>query len=103
MTRKRTRESLGRTLHEPCFYCDGTGQLLAKRTICNEILRQIRREKDRISGYAIVVNAHPAVAEMLTRDEGDALKFAESRYHRTISVKAKPDYHLEQFDLQGKN
>jgi ribonuclease G len=27
MTRKRTRESLGRLLHEPCFYCDGTGQL----------------------------------------------------------------------------
>ncbi len=25
MTRKRTRESLGRLLHEPCFYCDGTG------------------------------------------------------------------------------
>lgn len=26
MTRKRTRESLIRMLHEPCFYCDGTGQ-----------------------------------------------------------------------------
>jgi ribonuclease G len=103
MTRKRTRESLGRTLHEPCFYCDGTGQLLAKRTICNDILRQIRREKDRIPGYAIVVNAHPAVAEMLTRDEAEAVKFAETRYRRTISVKAKPDYHLEQFDLQGKS
>src|SRR5690606_20273265 len=23
MTRKRTRESLGRIMHEPCFYCDG--------------------------------------------------------------------------------
>ena len=25
MTRKRTRESLGRTLYEPCFFCDGHG------------------------------------------------------------------------------
>src|SRR5690606_19085732 len=33
MTRKRTRESLGRTLYEPCFYCDGTGQLQSKTTI----------------------------------------------------------------------
>ena len=33
MTRKRTRESLGRLLHEPCFYCDGTGQLQSKQTI----------------------------------------------------------------------
>ena len=33
MTRKRTRESLGRYLHEPCFYCDGTGQLQSKETV----------------------------------------------------------------------
>jgi ribonuclease G len=103
MTRKRTRESLGRTLHEPCFYCDGTGQLLSKTTICHEILRQIGREKDRISGYGIVVNAHPAIAEMLGREEADAVKAAESKYRRTISVKAKPDYHLEQYDLQSKS
>jgi ribonuclease G len=32
MTRKRTRESLGRIIHEPCFYCDGTGQLQSKQT-----------------------------------------------------------------------
>ena len=31
MTRKRTRESLGRMLHEPCFYCDGTGQLIRRK------------------------------------------------------------------------
>ena len=44
MTRKRTRESLGRLLHEPCFYCDGTGHLQSKETIAYEILREIRRE-----------------------------------------------------------
>ncbi len=50
MTRKRTRESLGRTLHEPCFYCDGTGQLQSKQTIAYEILRQIRRERGHAAG-----------------------------------------------------
>src|SRR5436190_256566 len=40
MTRKRTRESLGRLLHEPCFYCDGTGQLQSKETIAFEVLRE---------------------------------------------------------------
>src|SRR6185295_17955281 len=56
MTRKRTRESLGRTLNEHCFYCDGTGQLHSKTTICHEILRQIRRERDHLHGYKIVIN-----------------------------------------------
>ena len=39
MTRKRTRESLGRTVYEPCFYCDGTGHLKSKSTICQEVFR----------------------------------------------------------------
>ena len=36
MTRKRTRESLNRTMHETCFYCDGTGQIQSRTTIAYE-------------------------------------------------------------------
>ena len=39
MTRKRVRESLARSLLEPCFYCEGRGHLKAKQTICYDILR----------------------------------------------------------------
>jgi ribonuclease G len=42
MTRKRTRESLGRIMNEPCFYCDGTGNLQSRQTIAYEILRRTR-------------------------------------------------------------
>jgi ribonuclease G len=101
MTRKRTRESLGRTLNEPCFYCDGTGQLQSKATICHEILRQIRREKDHLPGYKIVVNAHPAICDMLQREEKAAVEVASKRFTRQIVVQPKRDYHLEQFDLAG--
>ena len=101
MTRKRTRESLGRTLNEPCFYCDGTGQLQSKATICHEILRQIRREKDNLPGYKIVVNAHPAICDMLQREEKAAVEVASKRFTRQIVVQPKRDYHLEQFDLAG--
>ncbi len=102
MTRKRTRESLGRTLYEPCFYCDGTGQLMSKTTICHEILRQIRREKDSLPGFKVVVNAHPAICDMLQREEKSALMRASARYARQIVVQARKDYHLEQFDLSGQ-
>lgn len=101
MTRKRTRDSLGRQLNEPCFYCDGTGQLQSKETICHEIIRQIRREKDSIQGYKIVVNAHPAVADFLNHEERDALAEIQRRFARTVVVQGRKDYHLEQFDLQG--
>jgi ribonuclease G len=102
MTRKRTRESLGRELHEPCFYCDGTGHVQSKLTIAYEILRQIRRERDQLKGYTVVVNAHPAVADTLKHEAREVLEEAQRRYVRRIVVHAKPEYHIEQFDLLGQ-
>jgi len=101
MTRKRTRESLGRTLYESCFYCDGTGHLQSKTTVCHEILRQIRRERDSLPGYKIIINAHPAVCDMLEREERGLLEEASVRFERSIVVQPRKEYHLEQFDLKG--
>jgi ribonuclease G len=102
MTRKRTSESLGRLLHEPCFYCDGTGQLQSKETIAYEILREIRRRRHDLPGYTVVVHAHPAVADLLQGSEKDAVADAENRFMRKIQVIPRTEYHIEQFDLSGK-
>lgn len=102
MTRKRTRESLGRLMHEPCFYCDGTGQLQSKETVAFEILREIRRKRSTLPGYSVVVNAHPAVADVLNGTEKGAVTDAENKYMRKILVTPRKEYHLEQFDLVGK-
>ena len=102
MTRKRTRESLGRTVLEPCFYCDGTGQLQSKQTIAYEILRQIRRERMNLPGYIIIVNAHPAVIDLLKSDERVAVTEAERLFQRRLELVPRKEYHLEQFDLQGR-
>jgi ribonuclease G len=102
MTRKRTRESLGRMVLEPCFYCDGTGQLQSKQTIAYEILRQIRRERMNLAGYVVVVNAHPAVIDLLKSDERVAVVEAERLFQRRIELVPRKEYHLEQFDLQGR-
>jgi ribonuclease G len=102
MTRKRTRESLGRQLYEPCFYCDGTGHTSSRLTIAYEVLRQISRERDQLKGYTIVVHAHPAVADALKHEAKEAFEEAQRRYQRRIVVTSKPEYHIEQFDLSGQ-
>ncbi|WP_269324304.1 Rne/Rng family ribonuclease [Chondromyces apiculatus] len=102
MTRKRTRESLGQMILEPCFYCDGTGQLQSKQTVAYEILRQIRRERHHLPGYSVVVNAHPAVIDLLKSEERVAVHEAERRFQRRIDLVPRKEYHLEQFDLQGR-
>jgi ribonuclease G len=102
MTRKRTRESLGRVMHEPCFYCDGTGQIQSRATIAYEIHRQIRRERNTLPGYSVVVNAHPAVVDLMQTEEKQAVEDAERRFTRRILLNPRTEYHIEQFDLQGK-
>ena len=102
MTRKRTRESLGRTIHEPCFYCDGTGQLQSE---ADDRLRDPAPDPARaadLPGYKVVVNAHPAVIDLLKSDEREAVIEAERRFMRRIELIPRKEYHLEQFDLQGK-
>ncbi len=102
MTRKRTRESLSRVMHEPCFYCDGTGQIQSRTTIAYEILRQIRRERHTLPGYVVLVNAHPAIVDLMNGEEKEAVTEAERRYLRRIELVPRREYHIEQFDLQGK-
>jgi ribonuclease G len=40
MTRKRVRENLGRSLCEPCSYCEGRGFIKSTTTVCYEIFRE---------------------------------------------------------------
>ena len=94
-------QSLGRTLYEPCFFCDGTGLLQSKETVCHEIFRQMRRERDSLPGYKILISAHPAVCDMLEREEKASVAEAARRFQRRIELKPRNDYHLEQFDLTG--
>jgi ribonuclease G len=102
MTRKRTRESIGRLLHEPCPYCDGTGQVRSKATTAYEILRAIRREQSSLPGYTVVVQAHPEIVALLKGEERGALQEAERRLTRRIDLQPRKEYHIEQFELTGR-
>ncbi len=49
-----------------------------------------------------IVNAHPAIVDLLKNEERGAVQEAERRYTRRIELVARKEYHLEQFDLTGK-
>jgi ribonuclease G len=102
MTRKRTRESLGRLLHEPCPYCDGTGQIQSKSTVVYEILRSLRRDRASLPGYTITIQAHPEVISLMKTDEKASVTDAEKRFQRRIELIPRKEFHLEQFELSGR-
>src|SRR5512135_929871 len=69
MTRKRTRESLGRTLCEPCPYCEARGFIKGAMTVCYEIFREIRRIAPSSKEKKIMVSVNPEVADLLYDEE----------------------------------
>ena len=76
MTRKRTRESLTRTLCEQCPYCEGKGFLKSLTTVCYEILRCISRDLANESPACVKVTAHPDVVKLLLEGESDQLEYS---------------------------
>jgi len=99
MTRKRTKENIGRVLCEPCFYCDGEGYLKSKQTVCYEILRELERERVELFGRKLMVMVHPEVAARFCDEERGALEEVEERLHARILVKGEPGFHLEQYEI----
>ena len=99
MTRKRVRESIGRTLCEPCAYCEGKGYVKGKLTIIYEILRELRREMVDLPSGNVTLLAHPDVAGLLLDEERCGLDELEQRFGRTVSINSRPGFHIEQFEI----
>jgi len=98
MTRKRVRESLGRTLCEPCPYCEGKGFVKSPQTTCYEIFRKIRKIA-RHGGGKIIITAHPSVAELLSDEERPGLEEIEHMYNVKITIKENSNLHQENYDV----
>ena len=103
MTRKRTRESLGRMLTEPCPYCEGKGYIKSKTTVCYEILRQLRRDGNSFREDGILVTCNPEIADLLMNVEAQYIEQLEKRLQKKILIQPKKRFHLEKFEITGRD
>ena len=99
MTRKRTRESLGHILCEPCSVCGGRGSIKTVETVCNEIFREIMRSARQFDAKALVVLASPEVVARLLDEESSVIAELEELVHRPIRLQAESLYPQESFDV----
>jgi ribonuclease G len=99
MTRKRIRESLGRTLCEPCPYCDGRGYIKSSRTVCYEVLRELRRAFTSAEEKKALVTVNSMVADMLYDEERQGVEELEKEFQKKIVIKADPNLHQEQYEV----
>jgi len=99
MTRKRTTESLGQSLCQPCPVCEGRGFLKTPETICYEILREILRINRAYEAKGYLVMASQAVIDRLLDEESDNVADLESFIDKSIKFQVELMYSQEQYDV----
>jgi Rne/Rng family ribonuclease len=100
ITRKRSKQSLERTLCQPCIFCGGTGATKSSRTISYSIHAEVRKMLPHFGeGAELLIRCHPEVAKALRESERQVVKDIEEMTGKIVTVKTDPLMHIEQFDV----
>ncbi len=99
MTRKRTRESLERTLCESCPVCSGSGSIKTPETIAFEIFREITRMARSFDADKYRVIAAETVVSYILDEVSSSVAELESFLNKSIRFQAEASYFSEQYDV----
>jgi ribonuclease G len=99
MTRKRTRESLGQVMCEPCPVCQGRGKLKSVETVCYEMFREILREARSYENESFLVLGAQSVIDRLLDEESANVADLEEFIGRPIKFQVETLYSQEQYDI----
>lgn len=99
MTRKRIKKPLTRVLCESCFYCNGEGYLISRKTICYNIYREILRDSRDIMGGKVMLRVNSEIAEILHGEENHIIVSLERIIGKQIVIYSSSQLHMEEFDV----
>ncbi len=99
MTRKRTRDTLIRTMCEPCAYCEGSGRVKSVETVSYEIIRDVAKTLKRTPADKVTVYAHPEVSARLSSEDFGVIEMMEESFQKTLTIRADNSYHIEQYEI----
>jgi Rne/Rng family ribonuclease len=100
ITRKRVKQSLERTLCQPCPYCSGSGMVKSVSTTCYNIFHEIERMKGMLDGQEeIMIRVHPDVARALRETESAVVNEIRNIVRKDVEIKADPTLHVEHFNI----
>lgn len=99
MTRKRTRESLGHILCEPCPCCNGKGYAKSAESVCYEIFREIMREAKQYETTQFLVLASQDIIDRLNDQDSTNVAELEQFIGKPILFQCESEYNREQFNV----
>jgi ribonuclease G len=99
ITRKRVKQSLERTLCEPCPYCEGAAYVKSVATVISEILTEAQKIAKAVEGPEVLLRVHPDVAKVMKSTSNHYLEELEETLKRPVLVTGDNSLHREKFDL----
>ncbi|MCE2513493.1 MAG: Rne/Rng family ribonuclease [Acidobacteria bacterium] len=100
-TRKRVKQSLERTLTDPCPYCSGSAVIKSSATICYDILSELRKVSGELNGQAVLIRVNPDIARALAAEEQAVRREIERTLGRRVTIRPDVQLHHEQFDVMA--
>jgi ribonuclease G len=100
ITRKRVKQSLERTLCQPCPYCTGSGMVKSVATTCYSIYHEIEKMRQYVDEHSeLMIRVHPDVARALRESESIVLDEIRHLLNRDVIVKSDTSLHIEHFNV----
>jgi ribonuclease G len=101
ITRKRVKQSLERTLTEPCPYCLGSSVIKSSSTICYEILAEVKKIGADLNGQNLLLRVNPDIARAFADEERAVFKDLKQSIGKDVTLRPDPQLHHEQFDVMA--
>jgi len=92
MTRKRTRDSLGRMLLNECPCCHGTGRAKSPTTVCYQLFREVVAEARTYPCESLTLIAHPDIIDLLVGQESDNVMQLEQFLGKAIALESNEEF-----------
>ena len=89
MTRKRTRESLERSLTENCPHCSGNGRILKPQSIVLELMRDLERFARRTNNREVIIHTREDVIDRLRNEEKQLFEEVAAKHGLNVGLRAK--------------
>ncbi len=99
LTRKRTRDSLGRMLQMGCEHCASTGLTKSMQTVCYQLFREVVAEARAYPSEKLMVIAHPKLIDLLLGEESDMVVQLEGFLGKEISFKHDETFAPDRYEV----
>ncbi|MDX8407927.1 MAG: Rne/Rng family ribonuclease [Mariprofundaceae bacterium] len=99
MTRKRTRDSLGRILLTECSHCQSVGYSKSPTTICYQLFREVVAESRAYPCEKLMVIAHPSIIDLLLGEESEGIEQLERFLNKEITLQSDEDFASDHYEV----